>query len=638
VSGNPNQAGADSLTTATIAHLRRYPPFDEMDAGALHFLASRLTLAYYPKGTVILAPEQGEPANLFIVQRGIVQLQPALTDQLPGRAGTTLRPGECFSVGALLEKRATASIYSAAADTFCYLLPAAHFQELVQFSPRFQAFAQDYLATLLRESRRLLKMHFSSTITEQQTMNRTLRSLLRRPPVTCALDTPIRDALRMMHEAKIGSIVIATPQGEPLGIFTRHDVVDRVVLAQVDIGQPIATVMTGAPHVLSGDASVYDAALAMTHHGIRHLPVLEGNRLIGVVAERDLFALQRLSMREIRRSIESGTTLKELAGAGRDVRQLARHMLQQGAATEQLTEIISTLNDALTRRIIKLELERHGIQDLNWCWLAFGSEGRYEQTIATDQDNGIIFADDGGQPLQARREALLPFAQSVNRALGACGFTLCKGDIMAGNPRWCLSLEEWRGKFAGWIANTDPQALLNAAIFFDFRPLYGSDDLAEALRSTLTSLTEKNPRFLRQLAQQALETPPPLGLVRDFVVEDDESPPHTIDLKKSGARLFVDAARVIALATATPHTSTVHRLRTGGARLNMRGDEISSSVEAFFFIQTLRLRNQLAEDEKSRASNRVNPDALNEVDRRILKESFRQARKLQSRLKLDYQL
>jgi len=621
-----------------IDRLRRHPPFDGMEADALHFVAERAALGYYPKGTTILAPEQGEPATLFIVQRGVVHLTPVGGDMGWGGAETTLGEGECFSVGALLEQRPTGSRYAAAGDTFCYQLTAADFRELLARSPRFQSFATDYLASLLRESRRLIRVHFSSTVTEQQAMNRSLRSLIQRRPMTCRLDTPIADALRIMHEEKIGSIVIATAQGEPMGIFTRHDLVDRVVLAKTAITEPIAAVMTGAPHTVPASASAYDAALAMAHHGIRHLPVVEDGKLVGVVTERDLFALQRLSMREIRRTIARSKSVAELAEAAGDIRRLAAHMLQQGAASEQLTEIVSTLNDAVTRRLIVIERGRHGIAELNWCWLAFGSEGRYEQTLATDQDNGFIFVVVEGRTPDEMREHFLPFAQAVNQGLDACGFPLCKGDIMAGNPQWCLSLAEWQAAFARWSDHTDPQALLNASIFFDFRPLYGSDELAEALRVSLTGLTGSNPRFLRQMAQQALQTRPPLGLLRDFHVEDVEGHPHTLDLKKSGTRIFVDAARVMALATGTTQSGTAQRLRMAGARLRMSDDEISSAIEAFFFIHMLRLKNQLSSMAGLGAHNRINPELLNEVDRRILKESLRQARKLQSRLALDYQL
>jgi CBS domain-containing protein len=308
-------------------------------------------------------------------------------------------------------------------------------------------------------------------------------------------------------------------------------------------------------------------------------------------------------------------------------------MLRQGISAEQLTQIISTLNDALARRLIKLEQERHGITELNWCWLAFGSEGRYEQTLATDQDNGLIFADAQGVTDDAMRERLLPFAQAVNQALDACGFPLCKGEIMAGNARWCLSLREWRERFAGWIRDPDPEALLRAAIFFDFRPLYGREQLADALREHLFQLTRDDNRYLRALAEAALQSGPPLGLLRDFVVEEEGEHRGTINLKLSGSRLFVDAARVFSLAASVAATNTAQRLRLGGVRLGMPVAEIDAITEAFYFIQLLRLR---ASD--GGALNRIHPDSLNEVDRRILKECFRQARKLQTRLALDYQL
>jgi len=322
--------------------------------------------------------------------------------------------------------------------------------------------------------------------------------------------------------------------------------------------------------------------------------------------------------------------------AASDIRRLARSMLGQGVAAEQLTLIISTLNDALVRRVLDIEKTKFPLADIRWCWLAFGSEGRYEQTISSDQDNGLIF-DAGDADPGLLRERLLPFAQAVNRDLDACGFPLCKGNIMAGNPQWCLSLGEWHEQFDSWIADTDPQALLNAAIFFDFRPLYGDEAPARVLRSHLSGLAQGNSRFMRQLAQYALETRPPLGMISDFVTDKGEFN-GSIDLKKSAARLFIDGARVLALAAGVEHTNTAQRLRQAGLRLNMPSEEIASICDGFFFLQALRLRRQMVADSATGGANRINPADLNEVDRRILKESLRQARKLQSRIALDYQL
>jgi CBS domain-containing protein len=634
--GNP---AVGSVAAAALAFLRRYFPFDEMEDEPLAYLASHLAVGYYPKGAPILNPEDGQPGFFYIVRSGLVHVSPAETYHLPTGADLALGPGESFPVAALMEHRPAASAFVATADTFCLQLPVADFRALLNRSPRFQEFATGYLGSLLRESRRLLKMHQASLAAEQQAMGRTLRSLIHRPPVTCAAGTTIGEALRAMKDAEVGSIIVTAADGSPAGIFTHHDVLDRVAMAGRGLGDPIAEVMTPSPRTLTAEANAYEAALLIARHGIRHVPVLDGGKLIGVVTERDLFALQRVGIRAIHRTIAEATEPGQLQQAARDIRTLVGSLIEIGSAAEPLTHIVSTLNDALTCRVIELERLRHPLEGLAWGWLGFGSEGRYEQTISTDQDNGIIFTVQPGKSAEEVRGLLLPFARAVNQALAACGFPLCTGNIMAGNPRWCLSLDEWLQRFDGWILDSSPQALLDAAIFFDFRLLYGRERHAEALRERLLALAAGIPRFLRQMAEQAVAVRPPLGVFNDFLTEEGAEGRATLDLKLSGARLFVDAARIMALATGVSHTDTAERLRQAGHRLDMSADETGSAVEAFFFIQMLRLRRQMAKAGAGGAGpNRIAPSELNEVDRRMLKESLRQARRLQSRLALDYGL
>src|SRR5574340_272717 len=163
-----------------------------------------------------------------------------------------------------------------------------------------------------------------------------------------------------------------------------------------------------------------------------------------------------------------------------------------------------------------------------------------EQTIATDQDNALIFdaADD------VQRDALLAFALRVNNRLDACGFPLCKGGVMASNPKWCLPAAGWQQQFSQWIDHGSPEALLKASSFFDYRPLAGDAALALDRRAWLNRTASKNPRFLHLLAGNALRNRPPLGVVRDFVLSEDDAHPHTLDLKLNGATPFVDAARI----------------------------------------------------------------------------------------------
>ena len=636
----PRSTAALELGDAVIAFLRRHAPFDQMENDALRFIGPRLHVGYYPVETPILAPEHGEPAYFYIVQRGLVSVAARDASAVQPATVVSLRAGECFSVGALLEHRPVTSTYVARADTFCYQLARENFEALLARSPRFRQFCTHYLSSMLQESRRLLNIQSSSAAAEQQAMGRSLRSLIRKPPVACAPETSLEIALRTMQQKNVGSILVQERDGNLVGIFTRHDVLDRIALHRRDLSEPIATVMTPQPRTLSADDTAYDAALLIAHHGIRHVPVIEEGRTIGVVTERDLFALHRSSVHATHRTIGRAQTIEELVEAARDVRQLAQNLLAEGIWAEQLTHLVSTLNDAVTRRVLELTGAQYDLGDIRWCWLAFGSEGRLEQTIASDQDNGLIFADVTGRSADSVRSRLLAFARAANDALDACGFPLCKGNIMASNPLWCLSLDEWKRQFAAWLENTGPQALLGAVIFFDFRPLHGEFGLAQSLRAALLTMTAANPRFLRQLAQHAVESRPPLGLLGDFETDDAGGQTHTLDLKNAGARLFVDAARVMSLATGTAHTNTAQRVRLAGHKLRMNDNEIGSAVDAFFFVQGLRLRAQLSLHATGDGANpnRIDPDKLNDVDRRILKESFRQARKLQMRLALDYEL
>jgi CBS domain-containing protein len=627
----------DSVIAAAVAFLRRHPPFDHMDEGLLQALAGELSMAYFPAGAVVLAPDSGPPQHLYIVQRGLVQLQPAEGYHVLAGGVVTLEPGECFSVYALMEKRAVASPYIAASDTFCYRLPAAGFERLLDRSPRFREFSTDYLRSLLRDSRRLIRMHGASAAAEQQAMNQPLQVLIERKPVYCTGDTPVKSALSRMHEARVGSIVVVDAERRPIGIFTRHDVLDRVALAERALDTPIAEVMTRVPFTLESSATANDAALLIARRGLRHVPVTQHGVLSGVITERDLFSARRVTLHGVHRVIASADGLEPLAQAGRDVRALVERLYAQGVGAEHLTRLITTLNDTLTQRVITVVAARHELHGLRWCWLAFGSEGREEQTVSTDQDNGLIFEGGTGEDDSQVAARLLPFAREVNHWLSRCGFPLCSGNIMAGNPQWCLSLDGWRRQFDGWVRNTSPEALLNSVIFFDFRALHGDASLAQALRVHLNALTRGNARFLRQLAQYALEVKPPLGIISDFVLEKDAAGEPGLDLKKYGARVFVDAARVFALAAGAEATHSAARLRGAADTLKLDAMEVASAVDAFHFIQQLRLRAQLTDSGKDRTqANRVNPVTLSEIDRRILKESLRQARRLQERLALDY--
>jgi CBS domain-containing protein len=465
-----------------------------------------------------------------------------------------------------------------------------------------------------------------------------ISAILRRA-ITVPLDATVRAALETMERRRIGSIVVTDREGQfPLGIFTLQDLVRRVTLPGGDLVQPVAAVMTSGLITLPPEATAHQAALTMARNGVRHvIAVQRDGRLAGIVAQADLFGLHGVGVKALAHEMQTARDLDGVRSAALGIRRLTDGLLAQGVSVETLTHHVSTLNDLLTIRIIELAADEVAPPPVPMCWIALGSEGRLEQTFATDQDNGIIFEADPADADDVRA-ALLPFARAVNERLDACGFPLCKGNVMAGNPRWCLTLDEWRSAFVRWIHVPEPEALLNAAIFFDLRPVHGDAALAERLRDVLLAAARDRPLFLRQMAENALQCRPPLGVIRDFVYDGSKEFPHTIDLKMNGSRPFVDAARILALAHGVPHTSTAERLRAVEERAPFGPERLAALVDAFYFVHRLRLRRQRDTDAGAGGSNRIDPAELNDLDRHVLKEAFKQARKLQARLARDYEL
>src|SRR5574343_489867 len=317
------------------------------------------------------------------------------------------------------------------------------------------------------------------------------------------------------------------------------------------------------------------------------------------------------------------------------VRTCLREAVAEGMEGVAAARLISYFNDSLVRCVLDATARRHRLPQVAWCWLALGSEGRHEQTFVTDQDNGLLFHASSEQEAAALRDLFLPFAQETNQRLADCGFALCAGKIMAGNPAWCLSLDEWREQFIEWVRRPEPEALLNASIFFDLRPLHGHLALGEQLRTLLLSLTASTPAFQHLMAANALHAEAPLNFRGDVAVNGEGE----VDLKKFGSRIFVDAARIFALTTGTPSVNTAERLHLAGKAVGLPDIEIASLEAAFSHILRLRLTQQItAAAAGMTAGSGLKPAALNDMDQAILREALKQAKRLQLCLKLNYAL
>ncbi|MGL6110884.1 MAG: DUF294 nucleotidyltransferase-like domain-containing protein, partial [Rubrivivax sp.] len=571
---------------------------------------------------------------LYLVRSGSITGRRPTAD---AASGFQIDAGDLFPVGALMSARAVIATYKANLDTFCLLLPQADVQALAALSAPFADFLNARMQQLLELSRSAWRAEHASQALTEQSFESPLSRLLQGAPVAVRSDTPLAQALALMHERHVGSVLVTDDAAAPLGILTRHDMINRIILPQVSLAAPISSVMSAPVHTLDTGATVLDAAMLMSRHGVRHVPVTSDGRVVGVVSERDLFSMQRLSIKHASAAIRVAASLAELQAAALDIRRLAARLLGQGIGARHLTDLISHLNDVLAVRVVQLAAVQHG-RDLNRaCWLAFGSEGRSEQTIATDQDNGLVFESDDPE---RDRPAWLDFARSVNEMLDACGYPLCKGNVMASNPACCLSPDEWCARFAHWIEHGAPEDLLKASIYFDFRPLAGNLALAQPMRELVARTAARVPRFIKQMADNALRNRVPLDWLGAIDTKELDGR-RVLDLKMQGTAIFVDLARLYALAHGVSETGTRRRFEAIAAPLEAGPRESESWSSAFEFLQLLRLQVQLDPDTDARnpASNPnlVEPSALNDIDRRMLKECLRVLHRLRQRLELDFQ-
>ncbi len=607
--------------------LQQWPPFMDMPAADVDAFLIRAEQRYLEPGEVLLSPQQGPVHTLFLIRQGTVRSEQGPLGQSRVFA---YEAGEMLPVAAALARRAVLSTYAAADDVFVLAVPAAAVEDLAARSPVFSDFLNRRVLALLEKSREALRQDYSSRVLSQQTMETPLAQLAGQAPAHCLPETPLREALQTMHARHIGSMLVIDAGGSLCGILTRHDLLGLVLDPGFNLDTPIGQVMQSPVHSLTDRHTALDAALVMSEHAIRHVPVTREGRVMGIVSERDLFALQRASLQQVSARIHRAQDLDALKAAAADIRELARNLLVQGVQSRQITELISHLNDLLTRRLLVLQAQAHGVDLQRLCWLALGSEGRAEQTISTDQDNALLLPDDTSD---AELERLRAWAGGVNQALDACGYPLCKGGIMAGQPACCLRVSQWLERFSHWIGHGSPEDLLHASIFFDLRAIAGDTGLAEPLTQRVAERIRETPRFLHQLAVNALGHRSPLNWFGHVELDDA----GTVDLKLQGAALFVDAARILGLAHGVAATSTRERLLRTGEALGLKPTEYESWVGAFEYVQSLRLRLQLEPDvARSAHPNRLTLETLSGIDRRILATSLREARRLQQRLELDY--
>jgi len=462
-----------------------------------------------------------------------------------------------------------------------------------------------------------------------------LQALVKRQPITLTPSASIRAAAELMREQGVSSLMLIE-QAQLVGLVTDSDLRNRVVAQGFDIERPVAKIATLSPMTANAESPAFEALLLMTRHNIHHVPVMSGQRIVGMVTATDLTEQRSTSPVYLAGDIYKQTTVDGLVLISRRVKRLQQHLSAAGASAYSNAHIITAMTDAFTKQLIQLAEAQLGPAPIDYVWVAAGSQARNEQTAKTDQDNGLILDDRFDE---AEHGAYFrAFSRFVCDGLDACGYVHCPGDMMAMTDTWRQPRQRWADYFDQWVHTPDPKALMLTCVFFDLRAIHGKDALLDTLRQEVLQQTRGNSLFLAYMASNALKHRPALGFFGHLTKIRGGEHAGTIDLKHSGIVPVVDLARVYALAGGIADANTHDRLAQASDAGEVSSQGAHDLRDALEFLAKLRITHQALQISRGQvADNFLNLKALSNFERSQLKDAFSVVQTMQNVLGQRYQ-
>lgn len=487
-------------------------------------------------------------------------------------------------------------------------------------------------ATTNQELRTLLEELQSSLLFLNEPL-----SHFRHSTVSCTLDTPIHSVARRMTEQKYSAILIVAESGDPIGIVTDGDLRRRVIARSYDSKRPVSEIMSSPLQCIDENALVHSALLNMQKKGVRHLALrnTEG-KVTGLIRGVDLLAFHRYASAVLVSEIERAKSFEEILEVRQRLPQAVASLVSVASKPHSVIRLIASVHDAMTIRFMRLAMDELGPPPVRFAFIGMGSQGREEETLITDQDNGIIYQDVEPERRESVQRYFLTLGDKVCQWLDTAGYHFCAGGVMARSPEWCASLHVWQTRFQKWIAASEPKDILQFDMCFDFRCVYGADELAQMLRQFVLERLAERPETLCHFASNILLYKPPLGFFGKIQVREIDDREKVLDLKEAMMSI-VKFARIYALREKVLQTNTLQRL---GRLLQL--DVLSQTshdemTQAYEFLMNLRLRNQVKALQADRQpDNNLNPKSLTHIEEVTLRESLSQIATIQKRISYDF--
>lgn len=597
--------------------LAAHPPFDELPGDVLLQTTKALSIRYLRRGASF--PPPNESRFCYLIRQGLIDLH----DQHE-RLIEKISEGDLFIAAC---GQSTTITGVASEDSLLYQLPCDVFHKLKNDYPAFDA----HFSAVLKQN-----YYQQPEEIKPVELEVAVKQLVKEKPVSISPQHSILDAAQLMFDKHLACLPVVSAD-QLVGVVTDRDISRRCVIEQRSRQSPLDEIMTQNPYTVRADQSVIEALMQMTQHNVRHLPVMEDGQLIGMISSNDLLRLHTTTATKLVRMLHLANDVDELATLSQKIPALQQQLVNTNMTCYRVGQIISSVADALTQRLIHFAEQALGPAPIDYAWLAVGSLARQELSAHSDQDNALLLSDDYDASQHGNYFESL--ARRVNDGLDACGFYYCPGDVMASNLQWRQPLNVWKEYFTHWIKTPTPKDIMLACNFFDLRVVAGKTSLLDDLMDPAIEMAKNDHIFLAHLAADALRNRPPLGFFRQFVLVNDKEHHDSFDIKLGGVLPITTLARLFALTAGSRQVNTFERLQDASRTSALSQEGATDLSDALKFINTLRLRHQIRQHNKHQVmDNFIPPLELSHLERQALKEAFAVINDMHKTLQLRYQM
>jgi len=465
-------------------------------------------------------------------------------------------------------------------------------------------------------------------------MNQPVKSLIKEI-LRCSVETNIQEAALLMNRKK-RDVLFVQNENEIIGVVNNADLKNRVLAKNLNTNNKIVEIMTSPVISIAEDALLYEAVLLMNKNNISHLATKNANGIIGgVLSYKDSLGIQKNFLSYLLKEIQMAENINHLHKIHKRETILVGALLESGDKTINITKIVSSISDEIARRIISLSIEELGPPPCEFAFMVMGSEGRMEQTLCTDQDNAIVFDNQDSENAEIASKYFQKLGEELSFKLNQVGYNYCKGGIMASNPKWTQSLDAWKKYFSDWVNTSDPQSILEASIFFDFRFVFGRESLISDLRLHVNEVIDKKSVFFYHLAQSIIKYKPSISLFGNLVSSPSDDHGH-VDIKKILLPV-IGFVRLYSLKNNLQETNTLSRINQLYKKQIINKSIYDELLLSYNFLMHLRFRFQIQSIlENNTPDNLLEIRKLTQNELSTVKKIITSIANLQSILNFDF--